>query len=76
MKNRRRSLLLFFVFTVLGGFNLWGLLDRPFFANILGNAGIPAPMGGGDFVRMIGTVVMFGLSILCLKEYFFGRRSS
>lgn len=26
MKNRRRSLLLFFVFTVLGGFNLSSLL--------------------------------------------------
>jgi hypothetical protein len=66
MKNRRRSLLLFFVFTVLGGFNLSSLLGRPIFENFR----------GGDVAHLIGTVVMFGLAILCLKEYFFGPRSS
>ncbi|ADB39654.1 hypothetical protein Slin_3647 [Spirosoma linguale DSM 74] len=66
MKNRHRSLLLFFVFTVLGGFNLSSLLGRPIFEN----------MRGGDVAHLIGTIVMFGLAILCLKEYFFGRRSS
>ena len=67
MKNRGRFLLrVFFAFTVIGGLNLWGLLDRPFFANI----------GGGDFVRMIGTGMMFGFAIFCLWEYFINRRSS
>jgi hypothetical protein len=66
MKNRRRSLLLFFVFTVLGGFNLSRLLGRPIFEN----------MTGGDVVNVIGTVGAFGFAILFLKEYFFGRRSS
>jgi hypothetical protein len=66
MKNRRRSLLLFFVFTVSGGFNLSRLLGRPLFEN----------MTGGDVVNVIGTVVGFGFAILFLKEYFFGSRSS
>jgi hypothetical protein len=66
MKNQRRSLLQFFALTVIGVMNLYSLLDRPFFANIR----------GGDFVRMIGTGVMFGLAISFLAEYFFGRRSS
>ncbi|AUD00784.1 hypothetical protein [Spirosoma pollinicola] len=65
MKNRRRSLLQFFVFTVIGGFNFLSLLGRPFFEN----------MTGGDIAHVIGTVVAFGFAILFLKEYFFGRRS-
>jgi hypothetical protein len=66
MKNQRRSLLQFFAFTVIGGFNLSSLLGRPFFENIR----------WGDVAHLIGTVVMFGLAISCLVEYFFGRRSS
>lgn len=66
MKNQRKSLLRGLGLTVIGGFNLYSLLDRPFFANI----------GGGDFVRMIGTGVILGFAICFLAEYFFGRRSS
>ena len=65
MNNQRRFPRIFFVFTIFGIMHLLTVLDRPSLANIR----------GVDFVRLIGTGMMFGLAIATLVQYFFGRRA-
>ena len=66
MTNQRRFPRIFFVLTVFGIMHLLAMLDRPSVAN----------SRGVDFVRLIGTGMMFGAAIVCLVQYFVDRRSS
>lgn len=66
MNNQRRFPRIFFVLTAFGIMNLLTMLDRPTLANIR----------GVDFVRLIGTGMLFGAAIVLLATYFHGRRSS
>jgi hypothetical protein len=65
MNNQRRFPRIFFVLIIFGIMHLLTMLDRPSLANIR----------GVDFLRLIGTGMIFGAAIVILGQYFVGRRS-